>query len=212
HAAPRARAPGGDRLRAGLAARAASLLRHGSARGRRRLARRPGHARARGPRHHADLHPREPTAPARDRRAAPSARWAGSRGHDCGPVNDGSALAALRLSPDVAALVAPLLREAERRGLAMYLVGGPVRDLLLRQALRDVDLIVDSGSCSAEELARAAAPAGGEGVGYDRLGTVRLPGAPAPHRPPPPPPRAPPPPRGPPPRGARWRRGGRPPP
>ena len=83
-------------------------------------------------------------------------------------------LAALRLSPGVAALVEAVLREAERRDLAVYLVGGPVRDLLLGQALRDVDLIVDSASCSAEDLARAAAPVGAEVVSHDRFGTVRL--------------------------------------
>ena len=80
-------------------------------------------------------------------------------------------LAALQLTPAVAVLMEAVLREAERRDLAVYLVGGPVRDLLLRQPLRDVDLIVEG---DAEALARAAAPAGAAVVSHDRFGTVRL--------------------------------------
>jgi tRNA nucleotidyltransferase (CCA-adding enzyme) len=81
------------------------------------------------------------------------------------------------LMPGVAALFDAVLEEAERREVALHLVGGPVRDLLLGRPLRDVDLIVESRdevTISADALARAAAPAGTQVVGHDRFGTVRL--------------------------------------
>jgi tRNA nucleotidyltransferase (CCA-adding enzyme) len=72
-------------------------------------------------------------------------------------------------------LVAHVLAEAERRGLAVHLVGGPVRDFLLRRPLRDVDLMVEPrGEEGAAELARAAAPAGARVVDHERFGTVRM--------------------------------------
>jgi len=75
----------------------------------------------------------------------------------------------------VGGLVEAVTAEAERRGAALWLVGGPVRDLLLRRPLRDVDLLVEPhGEGGAESLARAAAPAGARVVGHDRFGTVRL--------------------------------------
>lgn len=52
----------------------APLLRHRPSGGRRRSAQRPGHAGAREPHHHADLHPRDPGAPEGDPRPRPSAR------------------------------------------------------------------------------------------------------------------------------------------
>jgi len=75
----------------------------------------------------------------------------------------------------VVGLVDAVVAEAERRGVPLWLVGGPVRDLLLRRPLRDVDLLVElHGEGGAEALARAAAPAGARVVGHDRFGTVRL--------------------------------------
>jgi len=68
-----------------------------------------------------------------------------------------------------------VLEAAERRQLAVYLVGGPVRDFLLARTLRDVDLLVEPrGDLGAPELARAAAPPGAQVVAHERFGTVRL--------------------------------------
>ena len=81
------------------------------------------------------------------------------------------------LAPGEAALFEAVLAEAEKRQVALYLVGGPVRDLLLGRDLRDVDLIVEPREdvpLDAEELARAAAPTGAQVVGHDRFGTVRI--------------------------------------
>jgi len=81
------------------------------------------------------------------------------------------------LAPGEVALFEALLAEAEKRHVALYLVGGPVRDLLLGRALRDVDLIVEPREdvpLGAEELARAAAPDGAQVVGHDRFGTARI--------------------------------------
>ena len=79
------------------------------------------------------------------------------------------------LPPGTAPLVERVLEAAERRGLRVYLVGGPVRDLLLAQALRDVDLLVEEAEGrGAAELAREAAPEGARVVAHDRFGTVRI--------------------------------------
>jgi tRNA nucleotidyltransferase (CCA-adding enzyme) len=79
------------------------------------------------------------------------------------------------LPPALAALLDLVLAEAERGGLAIWLVGGPVRDLLLGRPLRDVDLVLEGhGDGGAEALARAAAPAGAVVVAHDRFGTVRV--------------------------------------
>jgi tRNA nucleotidyltransferase (CCA-adding enzyme) len=75
--------------------------------------------------------------------------------------------------PDATApLVGKLLGAARERGAAVFLVGGPVRDLLLGRPLADLDLVVEGGG--AFELATAAAPQGARIVRYDRFGTVRL--------------------------------------
>jgi tRNA nucleotidyltransferase (CCA-adding enzyme) len=76
----------------------------------------------------------------------------------------------------VGALLEAVVAAAERDERAVYLVGGPVRDLFLRRPLRDVDLIVDGDAAA---LARAAAPAGAAVVSHDRFGTVRLQSGPA---------------------------------
>ncbi|HME72960.1 MAG TPA: hypothetical protein VKM54_24270 [Myxococcota bacterium] len=73
------------------------------------------------------------------------------------------------------ALVAPLLDAADRRNVAVYLVGGPVRDLMLGRVLRDVDLIVEpQDGQGAAELVRAASLLGVGVVSHDRFGTLRL--------------------------------------
>jgi tRNA nucleotidyltransferase (CCA-adding enzyme) len=72
-------------------------------------------------------------------------------------------------------LLARVVGEAERKGVAVHLVGGPVRDLLLGRPLRDVDLIVEPREgLDAEAVARAAAPDGARIVSHSRFGTVRL--------------------------------------
>jgi len=72
-------------------------------------------------------------------------------------------------------LVSRLLAEAERRELAVHLVGGPVRDYLLGRPLRDVDLLVEAGGGpGAEDLARAAELPGARLVAHERFGTVRV--------------------------------------
>jgi tRNA nucleotidyltransferase (CCA-adding enzyme) len=79
------------------------------------------------------------------------------------------------LPPAVAPLVEAVVAEAERREIAVWLVGGPVRDLLLRRPLRDVDLVIEPhGEGGAQDLAGAAAPEGARVTAHDRFGTVRL--------------------------------------
>jgi tRNA nucleotidyltransferase (CCA-adding enzyme) len=72
-------------------------------------------------------------------------------------------------------LVEAVLRSAERRQVAVYLVGGPVRDLLLERAIRDVDLVVvPQAGVDAEVIARDAAPRGARVTTHDRFATVTL--------------------------------------
>ncbi len=83
------------------------------------------------------------------------------------------ALAAL--PTETLALVEAVLAAADRKLRSVYLVGGPVRDLLLGRPLRDVDLIVGAvGGEGAEALAREAAPEGARVVAHERFGTVHL--------------------------------------
>ncbi len=66
----------------------------------------------------------------------------------------------------------PLARLAGERGIALYAVGGCVRDGLLRTVCRDIDLVVEA---DALPLARAAVKRwGGSFTVFDRFGTVRL--------------------------------------
>jgi tRNA nucleotidyltransferase (CCA-adding enzyme) len=76
------------------------------------------------------------------------------------------------LDGDVATLVEAVVANADSRGLAVYAVGGPVRDLLLGMRLRDVDLLVDGEG--AAELAEASAPAEARLTRHDRFGTLLL--------------------------------------
>ena len=79
------------------------------------------------------------------------------------------------LPPDSVALVESLVGSRRRGRGPLYLVGGPVRDLLLKRPLRDVDLLLESSDLGdAERLARRAAPAGARVVAHDRFGTVRI--------------------------------------
>jgi tRNA nucleotidyltransferase (CCA-adding enzyme) len=72
-----------------------------------------------------------------------------------------------------ASLVARLLAEADERRLAVYLVGGPVRDCLLGREIVDVDLVIDDRA-GAPEFARVAAPPDAKLTVHERFGTVTL--------------------------------------
>jgi tRNA nucleotidyltransferase (CCA-adding enzyme) len=79
------------------------------------------------------------------------------------------------VSEEAATLVRAVLKEADARRLAVYLVGGPVRDLLLGREVADVDLIVAArAGAGASDLARAAATADLRVSAHDRFGTVSL--------------------------------------
>ena len=76
---------------------------------------------------------------------------------------------------EAATLVRAVLKEADARRLAVYLVGGPVRDLLLGHEVADVDLVVaERDGAGAADLARAAATADLRVSAHDRFGTVSL--------------------------------------
>lgn len=78
------------------------------------------------------------------------------------------------LPPPSRSAVETLVAAAARQGLAVHLVGGPVRDFLLGRPVRDADLIVeDRIPGAALELARAALP-GARVVAHGRFGTVRI--------------------------------------
>jgi tRNA nucleotidyltransferase (CCA-adding enzyme) len=79
------------------------------------------------------------------------------------------------LPPATVPIVEAVVAEAERRGVPIYLVGGPVRDVLLGREIADVDLIAETKpECDAAELAQAAAPAGAQVRVYDRFGTLSI--------------------------------------
>ena len=79
------------------------------------------------------------------------------------------------LPPATVSLVEALISKAESRNAPLYLVGGPVRDLLLGRSIRDVDLVIEPQQrFGAAELARAAAPRGARVQEHDRFGTVRI--------------------------------------
>ncbi|MFP8875105.1 MAG: hypothetical protein VCB42_11415, partial [Myxococcota bacterium] len=79
------------------------------------------------------------------------------------------------LPPDSVQLVEALVGWRRQGGGPLHLVGGPVRDLLLKRPVRDVDLLVEGDELGdAESLARKAAPAGARIVAHDRFGTVRI--------------------------------------
>ncbi len=72
-----------------------------------------------------------------------------------------------------AALVKALITAADARQLSLYVVGGPLRDLLLDRPVVDVDLIVEGGE-GARDLAEALATAEAKVTRHDRFGTVVL--------------------------------------
>src|SRR5271157_152168 len=171
HTAPQSRPAGGNRERPGFPPRSAPCLCDRSARGGCRLALRPGDAGPCRSFHYPDLHPCESPSPPRDG-GAPSP----ARGAAAGVVKIQSRDEVVAALPAGArALVAPLLDAADRRNVAVYLVGGPVRDLMLGRVLRDVDLIVEpQDGQGAAELVRAASLLGVGVVSHDRFGTLRL--------------------------------------
>ncbi len=86
-----------------------------------------------------------------------------------------AAQALAELPAAVRARVEALAAGADARGQALYLVGGPVRDLLLGRRLRDADLTLAAPDLGeAEALARACAAPGERVVAHARFGTVRL--------------------------------------
>ena len=82
----------------------------------------------------------------------------------------------LRAAPPLCVpLVENLLRASSRLKLPVYLVGGPVRDLLLGRAIRDIDIMVEASNIdAAHQLANAAARRGARVVEHGRFGTVRI--------------------------------------
>jgi tRNA nucleotidyltransferase (CCA-adding enzyme) len=79
------------------------------------------------------------------------------------------------LSPSVLAALAGCRRLALEQGVALYLVGGAVRDLLLERPGYDLDLALEG---DAAELAGALArETGGRMVAHARFGTARVSGA-----------------------------------
>lgn len=82
------------------------------------------------------------------------------------------------MEPRAAALTRAVLDAADAGGIAVLLVGGPVRDLLLGLPLVDVDLLVDDPDpARAGELADRAARAAGEDATvtrHERFGTATL--------------------------------------
>ncbi len=79
------------------------------------------------------------------------------------------------LPAPAAALIRSVIDTADARELGVYLVGGPVRDLLMDRTLRDVDLLVEQrGELGAAQLARAVATPGMQVTSHDRFGTVTL--------------------------------------
>lgn len=74
-----------------------------------------------------------------------------------------------------AALLLQIVAAANREDRSLYLVGGPVRDLLLDRPLVDVDLMVERDAPGLCEAVASAAPAGQIRVRvHDRFGTVRI--------------------------------------
>jgi tRNA nucleotidyltransferase (CCA-adding enzyme) len=86
-----------------------------------------------------------------------------------------SAADALRGLPEATRpLVAAALEAADRDDAAVYLVGGPVRDLLLGRAPRDVDLLFEAVPERTGKLLAEAKLADARLTFYERFGTFRL--------------------------------------
>ena len=79
------------------------------------------------------------------------------------------------LSPPPGALLEALVAGARRCGVRVFLVGGPVRDVLLDRPVRDVDLVaVGPPGTGARAVAREGAPAGARIIEHERFGTVTV--------------------------------------
>jgi tRNA nucleotidyltransferase (CCA-adding enzyme) len=77
------------------------------------------------------------------------------------------------LPPGVLPLLEALGSQARRARGSLYLVGGPVRDVLLGRPVRDVDLLIVPGH-KAGRIARSAAPPEARVTEYGRFGTFRI--------------------------------------
>ena len=80
-------------------------------------------------------------------------------------------------SPEMSEIVGALAAESVRRSSRLFLVGGPVRDLLLARPVGDIDLLLEAPGSSLNgvgDVARAALPASVKVVEHGRFGTVRL--------------------------------------
>ncbi len=96
---------------------------------------------------------------------------AASPGTDVGPGAPAAELLR-RLPPDVAARTAAVAGAAERAGVAAYLVGGLVRDLLLGRQGRDLDIVVEGdGPAFARRL---AAELGGQALVHEAFLTAEV--------------------------------------
>jgi tRNA nucleotidyltransferase (CCA-adding enzyme) len=83
-----------------------------------------------------------------------------------------AALPKVRVPPAAAPLLKTLAAEARRRGLALYAVGGPVRDWLLGRKTFDIDLCVAGDPDPIADL--AAKKLGGKSEPFGRFGTRRV--------------------------------------
>lgn len=75
------------------------------------------------------------------------------------------------VSPATYALISHIAHEAEQRGYVAYLVGGPVRDLLLEQPVNDIDIVFEGAAIPlARHLEKTL---GGHAITHERFGTAK---------------------------------------
>ena len=79
-----------------------------------------------------------------------------------------------QLDPAHGALLRRAVRAADDEGLPLYLVGGPVRDWLLGQPLRDLDLLLECDPDTLARLARALSTTDTPVEIHERFGTAHL--------------------------------------
>ena len=80
--------------------------------------------------------------------------------------------ATVAVPPAAAKLLKPVVAEANKRGIALYMVGGPVRDWLLERATFDLDLTVVGDPDPIADL--CAKLIGGKVEAFGRFGTRRV--------------------------------------
>jgi len=85
----------------------------------------------------------------------------------------------LTFEPAIASIIKRLSGVANRHSVPCFLVGGSVRDALLRRPILDLDVLIDSGNqagMTAEQFADAASQAldGSRPVCFDRFGTFHF--------------------------------------